>query len=165
MIAYAGIVDSWRDNQSSQCSRKKRINSNDVLLFDLVLTFFSSFAPKRINREFAVSAVTSKPFLHELRVFCVFTITLFQTVRLFLDDSTTTTADDPFPERWIVTVIRECSAYSWDLLFFLVGFCLAYHVNGLIKGVETTADADNDIQLHFQEAHHIVVVFIIQFMR
>lgn len=148
-------MERWSSTRRS--SRRKVINSNEVLFFGLILTFFSSFSPRRLTKELRVDYGTSKPALHEFRALCVFIITLSQSIRMFL-----VVSGSDFPERnpilWIWT--KESSSYSWDMCYFLVGFYLAFHINGLLKVLSA-----EDFHLHVQNFHHFMVVFVVQVLR
>lgn len=139
--------------------RRKVVNSNDVLFFEVILAFFSSFSPRRLFKELRVDSDHSKPFLHEFRVICVGIITLAQSIRMFI-----VVNGSGFEERYpiLFTWSKESSSYSWDLLLFLVGFCLAYHVNGLLKVLSTARD---DLHCHLQNFHHFATVFVVQLVR
>lgn len=152
-------MEAW--GNKTRPTRRKVINSNDVLFFEVILTFFSSFAPRRLITELRVSYGSSKPFLHEFRVLCVFIITLGQSVRMFL-----VVSGSEFPERHPIlwTWTKESSSYSWDLLFFLVGFCLAFHINGLLKVLSSNA-IEERLLLHVQNFHHFAIVFAVQLIR
>lgn len=137
------------------------INSTEVLFFDVILTFFSSFSPKRVAKELRVDYGNSQPVLHEFRVLCMLIITFAQSVRMFL---VVTGADFPQlnPILWAWT--KESSSYSWDLMYFLIGFCLAYHMNGLLK-VLSSSPIEQVLHIHANNFHHFTVVFIVQLMR
>lgn len=160
IILYAGVMESWGHNKTTPSRRRKVINSNEVLFFDVILTFFSSFAPRRLLRELRVDYGSSKPALHEFRVLCVFIITLSQSIRMFL-----VVSGSAFPQRYPILWAwsKESSSYSWDLIYFLVGFCLAFHINGLLKML--SSHLSEDAQMHVPNCNHVAVVFIVQLTR
>lgn len=150
-------MDRW-GHTSGPSRRKKVINSPEVLFLDAILTFFSSFCPKRLLKELHVNYGSGQPVLHEFRVCCIFLITLAQSVRIFLVVSGPDFAQR-YPILWAWA--KESSSYSWDLMFFLVGFCLAYHMNELIKVLPSCPVED----MYVQNFNHFTVVFIAQLIR
>lgn len=159
VILYSGLMELWGNRSTS--SRRKAVISNDVLFFDVILTFFSSFSPRRLTKELRVDYGSSKPVLHEFRVLCMFIITLSQSVRMFL-----VIAGSDFPDRHPIlwTWTKESSSYSWDLIYFLLGFCLAFHINGLMKVLSSNA-IEERLHLRVHNFHHFSVVFAVQLIR
>lgn len=158
IIIYAGLIDNWKTKANAP-ARRKVVNSKTVL--DIVSTFFSSFAPKRLFRELRADYGSSKPVLHDLRFVCFLLITFAQSVRV-----SSVIAGSEFPESHstLWTLTSEASSYSWDLLYFLVGFYLAFQTNGLLK-VLGSDDPEDPYQLHRQNCHHFLLILGVQLIR
>lgn len=147
------------DNWKTKAQTRRKINSKTV--FDIVSTFFSSFAPKRLIRELRADYGSSKPVLHELRFICFLLITFAQSVRM---SSVVAGSDFSESHSTLWTVTSETSSYSWDLLFFLVGFYLAFQTNGLLK-VLGSEEMEDPYHLHRQNFHHFLLILMVQLFR